>query len=306
MAEYFLSISVALSALISASGLALDKLTLNHQNSKLKDRLVAVWLRVEEIRIRDVALAMATHFIAFEKSLFGPRLSYLWVLRVALFSIILTSITIIGGRALSILLIDILNPETSNVDLLISLQLAWGWFFYNVDHILIYPTNILFDQITLLATVALLTLYTKANKLAHRYIFILIDIVIAFVLFNIFYLVAQQLDSTASMQHSSYLPLFSLIGDIWMLGYSRLHIHLSTLCFVATVVLPTFIYLLMIFLAMLAKSSADLGRFILLQFTELGATGEKTIFFYTGIFFGLIVSISGLLVQVLSSATSLH
>ena len=286
-----LSFAIAIAGILSSIGIAIDKLLLPHQNNRINDVLVHVWNYVDDIRLTDVAYKMVSLYILIEHRSFGRRFSARWFSVAFFVSAILTTLTIIVGRALGMYLTaSCADPNQTSLPFFSALQMAFGYFYENINHTSIYPLNILFDNLTIAATVALLTVFLRTKAIRYRYLIIAVDIAFCVILLNVCFYIAFQLDTTSSGSPPAlFQALPRLVSDVNVLGCGYFYVYMSTIFFVSTITIPTLIYLVMIIIFMLAKTSAEIGKFILLQVTELGVVGDKSVFFYTGIFLGLFV-----------------
>lgn len=286
-----LSYAIAIAGILSGVGIAIDKLLLAHQSVKIKDALLQVWNYVDEVRFKDVAHKMVSVYILIERRLFGKRFSARWFFVAISISTALTTATIIIGRALGMYLTaTCADPNQTSLPFYTAVMMGFGYFHENVHHISIYPLNILFDNLTIAATVALLTVFLRGKAIGYRYFIIGLDIVFCVILLNVCFYIAFQLDTTSSGNPPTlFEALPRLVSDVSVLGCGYFYVYMSTIFFVSTITIPTLLYLLMILTLMAAKTSAEIGKFALLQLTELGVVGEKSVFFYTGIFLGLLV-----------------
>lgn len=275
---------------ISSLGIALDKLILPHQHNIIKDYLLKIWDRVDDIHISDVPKKMVVLYLNVERKIFGKRFHIRWWLSLISISIILTTFVLIMGRSLGIFLAYSCSTEViDEITLFRSIEIGYWYYISNINHRIIYPLNILFDTVTLFVTVQLLSKFLNSTGVI-RYIIILADIFICLLLFNLCFYLAFQLDSTAGGMPPNIIDVFPrLINDKKELGCTYYHVYLSTIFFVSTILIPTLVYLLMIFIFLVAKSSVHISKFVTLQITELGVSGDKSVFFYTGIFLSIVV-----------------
>lgn len=286
-----LTYAIALATALAGLGAALDKLLLPHQAAKLRYRLLRFWNRVDDVRFSNVPEAMVEFYIHAEQRAFGKRFTARWATSVLLSSALLTSVTIVVGRALGLYLTGVCSdPSQSSIDLGVALRAGLTYFWVNVHHAFIYPLNLSFDAVTVAVTVTLLSWFLAAGGRLKRYAFLLADILLCVVLLVLCFFIAFRLDATTSGDPPSLTRVLPrLIGDFTELGCAYFHVYLSTIFFVSTITIPTLLYLLMILLFLMAKSASELGQWIVLHIVELGTVGEKSVFFYTGIFFGIIV-----------------
>lgn len=298
-----IGIIVALAAFFSGLGAALDKLVLPHQNERLQLFLIHWWNYVDEVKFRDIAHEMVNLYIITERKVFGPFPSVRWLITACTVSFVVTTCAIVGGRALGLYLTIScgggLEYFGGSIETLrIALSASMGFYESNVDKIRIYLLNISFDALTLAVTLIFLRTYVALRRFVARYILVLCDIAACIIFFYVCVYLAFYLDTTTSGVSYDILSFYKIFTDLGQFSCTHLHIFTSTLVFSSSIFLPTFTYLSLILFMMTSKLSLESAKFVTKQILELGATQQKTVFFYTGVLIGIITSLTKMLYEI--------
>lgn len=292
-----LGIAATIVAFFSALGAAMDSLVLPQQNKRLQDALLHWWNYVDDVRFRDIAHQMVALYVRIERKLLGKFPSWRWFLTAVCTSAIVTTLAIIGGRTIGLTLTLACNDVIDSFGGMWGTitQMWWasiGYFKYNLDHPRIYAINIAFDALTLAATLAFLRLYLRQRLFISRYILILTDILACLVFFYLCSFLAFYSDSTTSGIRYGLFDYYKQFLDVAKDPQcAHFHLYTSTFVFSSTVFLPTFTYLFAIFMLMTAKGSLEISRYAARHLLELSATQQKTVFFYSGVFIGIVGSV---------------
>ena len=99
------------------------------------------------------------------------------------------------------------------------------------------------------------------------------------------------MDDTAFFSMFTYFGSTETLESPWI---QRNWIMFAPIFFSATIFFPTVLYLLIVLLLMLSITAFAIAMGIALHVTELRIVGEKTVFFYSGVFLGLVRSIFSL------------
>jgi len=295
-----LAIATALLAFFAAVGAAVDNLVMPHQNSKLQDRLVVWWNYVDDVKFRDVAHTMVEFYLRLERRLFGAFPSWRWLLTALLASAVLTTFAVLLGRTLGLYLTFLCNGNLQYsggpIEAFFTLMTpAWTYFRYNVDHFVLYALNITFDAVTLATTLFFLRVYVRRRGLLPRYILVAADIAACLLFLYTCMFVAFYADITSSgIKHTYWTFYEHLLEPLARPDCSYFHTFTSTVIFSSTVLLPTLTYLGAIFFFLNAKVSLEASRWVVAHILELGATQKKTVFFYTGVYIGLLAALGKL------------
>jgi len=296
-----IGIAIALVTFLSGLGAAVDHLVLPHQNERLRSVLIRWWDYVDSISLRDIAHEMVELYVRTERKIFGHFPSLRWLMTAVAISFIVTTGAIVGGRTIGLLLTMVCGDNLDNFggvfgSILVAAKAAIYYFEENVDKALLYLLNITFDALTLVTTLAFLRTYLALRQFIARYILVLCDIGVALAFFYVCVFLSFYLDATASGVKYGLFDFYKIFQNPFECG--NFHIFTSTFLFSATVFFPTFVYLSLILLTMTAKASLETAKLITKQVLELGATQQKTVFFYTGIFFGIIASLTKMIFDI--------
>lgn len=158
----------AIAAFFSAAGVAFDKFLLNKQKNKLHTLMVAWWDRLDNTQIPDLHKLMASFTISGFQKVFGFQLfSFRSIALAVLFSFFLTSGAAIVGQ-----IIDGSMKELS-------------YYFENklvpLMHFYTYVVNFLFDALTIMITLKVLSIIRSKGRLISTAL-ILLDVILALIL----------------------------------------------------------------------------------------------------------------------------
>jgi len=291
---------VAILGSFAAIGLALDKLLLSHQRERLSNHALKYWIAVEETTIRDIPIAAARIYLSIVRLFVGEKLlSPSGLIRAMLVSVVVTTIVFLTGQFAGFYFAHQMTDDPSPT---LELMQATWWAFQTHSHkSVIYPLNVVFDIMTILCTSFLIGYMYRHRGVTKRVPIILLDILIACTLFTVcFYILfhANNLYAAAG-EWRTPAAFFELVktragfGDqsifdpFWML---------PQLAFTTTIFYPTIIFLLVLLVITSMHIFALLTKKIGLQILELSSGNDKSIFFYTGTFLGLLVSVFSLFV----------
>jgi len=290
-----LGLAAAILGFFSALGAALDNLVLPHQNKKLQNVLLRWWDFVDDLRFRDIGHRMVDLYVAKERLLFGNFPSSRWFLTAIILSTVVTGIAIIGGRTIGLAFTLLCTGSTDAHGgvlgtLRTSLSASLG-YFHNVDKLRVFSLNIGFDALTLCTTLGFLRLYLGRRRFLFRYSLVLSDIAACIAFFYVCSFLAFYSDGTTSGVRYGLVEYYKHFLWLWKEPQcTHFHIYTSTIVFSSTVFLPTFTYLSAILMVMTAKGSMESARYAARHLLELSATQQKSVFFYSGVFLGIIGS----------------
>lgn len=180
-------------------------------------------------------------------------------------------------------------------------EAAWWAIETHSTKSIIYPVNIVFDILTIIFTTGLIGYLYKHRGIAKRIPIILLDIAVASALFALcFYILfhANNLYSAGGEWRSpeSFVELINarvgwadnaIFDPFWML---------PQLAFTTTIFYPTIIFLIALLIVSAMHLFAIATKKLGLQILELSSGNDKSIFFYSGTFLGLLVSIISIFV----------
>jgi len=299
MIMFDIGILLAIVTAISGAGLALDELLLPRQAKAIEVKLEKFWLNVSEYESRDIPKSMVMLFLKMEKLLFGEWFTIRWFFSIFLVSLFLTSSMTFAARIYSFMQVYADHPEQFTIALSSAVssvkQLRYKYYI---------PVNILADQVTIILTIVLLKKLFLNKGTLLKYFAIVMDILICIIIFNVvlFFSLDFNNDAGQDLTTNVFLIIPTVIHYTSLMpedSFLFAHVFLPSIMVSTTIVLPTLIYLLMILTALLLKSSASIGRATLMHLSALGVEGDKTIFFYSGIFISLILIILKLCLELI-------
>lgn len=296
---------LGVAALLVVLGRGLDILVLPHQAERLQKALLRWWNRVDDLRFTNIPRTMIGGYVAIERRLFGRRLSPRWILTALAFSGVLTTLAVYGGRLLAFyLLLECQGIEQPESKLYWGLLQSWA---ATVRAELLYPLNLGFDFVTLLTTITLLSILVRRATEIGRYAIIVADIITCCALYyTCFYLAHYYANPLASGIVVSFLDFGTHVVQTWDdLGCTWFHVYFSSVLFSSTIFFPTITYLVAILFVMLAHTSLQMSKWILRHLLELGATGQRTVFFYTATFLSILISSGKLVYELFLLVSSL-
>lgn len=275
-----------------------------HQNVRLQNHLLRYWNYVDDVRFRDIAQVMVESYLRLEQKLFGKFPSYRWLGTALVVSTIVTTVVLILGRTFGVYLTALCGGSITRYGNLLEsffVMLAAGvsYFRYNIDHGTIYALNITFDAITMTLTLMFLRVYVSHRRFLPKYFLVLADIATCIVLlYTCMYFAFYADRTTSGVKHTFWTFYEHILLPIRSPECGHFHIFTSTILFSSTVLVPTLTYLTAILLFMTAKASLEISRWIVAHVLELGATQKKTVFFYTGVYIGLLSSGVTLIIEI--------
>lgn len=299
------------SGLLAGFGLLLDKLVAPGQRIWLSDRLTTWWVHIESLKVPNLVAGVASAFLALKDRVFGRRLLAFRFAAVSIgVSIFLTTASIIFG--------DLHWFK----DIFETLQ-----YFRERDLFVIYSLNYLFDAMTLIVTIFILSLLLRTHEFIGP-VLVVLDGTIAVTLAVIcwtaatsiefprhspvtltpptFHIDRVALNISVYIGYVRYLDLIDLgtvsaiveATDGWIRRIDVNGGHLANWIYSGTSLIPTVVVLLILTITLVALIVLRVTRFLSLQLLRLDVETEKTIFFYTGVLAGLVASATKALIEV--------
>jgi hypothetical protein len=319
----------AISAAVAIIFVSVDKLLLNRQKTKLNDRLLAFWSYVDDLRITDTPGKMAQACLSLIGNVFGERiLHWRWWAVGTLISACL-SIIILGFGAYAVV-----HSVGFGVGSGYSSDVVWALTassagYHQLQYVL--PANFLGDGMTLVATILLLRVFVRRRSALYRLLIIAIDVVIALGLAfltatfcaaslaaanekDIFGLRPPSLNSVinkfASFMENADAILSTFLTSIHkyilvVLGieipgpYQNFDALLPSIMFGMTTLLPTIVYMSILYLLLTAKLITTVSNTCLGQVSELTIETGNSVFFYTATLLGIVATSLKLISEIL-------
>ena len=283
-----------LATLITAAGIAIDKLLLDRQKGTLRAKLAEWWVFVDELRFKDIATDAALGLLRLKTLLFGDRLlSLRFVIVAAALSVSVTSAAIVAGDAIWF---------ADRGGIFAALE-----YFPQRKPMWLYLTNFVLDFITLFVTFRLLDIFVRVNVVAKVGI-VTVDFIVALLLAISCWYVGKDLEFPNTSYFVTGDPKFIEYNYRQYFGYWQKTgiVDVETLSFgfiqpwdmhdgewgsffyANTTFLPTALLALLLFSLTVFFMLYHVIRFVVLQILGLSVETEKSIFFYTGTTMGLV------------------
>lgn len=183
-----------------------------------------------------------------------------------------------------------------NFSFMQTLTTAWGWTGFESIYYLV-PVNIAFDFATIYITIIILS---KALTKPNYFLFFLIclDIFACVILFYNAIYISDKFDSASMVGAGGYWRIIPSFAALLTIGCAAFHILTSKVLFVSTILLPTLIYLLMIFALFWLRESFRFLKFVTMHLLEKSVEDKKTIFAHIGTAAGLLTAVSKTIMEV--------
>jgi hypothetical protein len=286
-----LAIAIAVGGLLAALGLGVDSILLNRHIKAVDDIALKWWFFFDELRVLDMPRIAVGLYLRGKNKVLGRGFSATFVLRSFLLSLLLTAITVPGGRSLGIALVVRCNALTGAGDHSFTLNqfltMGWGWTGMN-SLLYLVPVNLVFDLTTIFVTIFLLS---KALEKPDYFLIslVILDIIACFILvYNAIY-IADRYDGASIIAVDGYWRIFPNLLNTFTLGCGAFHFLTSKILFVSTILLPTLLYLIMIVGLFLLREGFKLFRVTTMHLLEKSVEDKKTIFAHLGTTCGMVI-----------------
>ncbi|MBC6445277.1 MAG: hypothetical protein GDA50_07625 [Alphaproteobacteria bacterium GM202ARS2] len=228
---HLLQDNIILLATAVAIGLALDKLLLPHQETKIRDILTEWWYYLDNLKITQIIPRSSQMIVKAHNRIFGKLLSIKWIFRISILSIIATCILAFVGSALESTAEYIVGFQVRSAVLGKGYVDAWIFsaitdyeiFKYvfienfsglmenawdkSTTHLFVtkkqsIPLNIIFDIITVFFTIYMIGKIQQQSGNLKIMTIVLADILFALILFNFLSVSTVFLDDTIHPQNT--------------------------------------------------------------------------------------------------------
>lgn len=288
-----LAAALVIAGTFAAIGIGIDSLLLARHVEAVDKLALRWWIFFDDLKIIDVPRIAVSVYIKGKNAVLGPGFSRNFFLRSLLLSLVLTAITVPGGRALGLALLEACNHRTGwsqqSFSFFEALRIGWGWTGIQTIAYLV-PVNIAFDFATIFITILILS---KALTKPNYFLLVLIclDIVACVILFYNAVYIADQFDNASIVSADGYWKIIPSFINAFTFGCPAFHVLTSKLLFVSTILLPTLIYLIMILALFFLREGFQLFKFITMHILEKSVEDKKTIFAHVGTTLGLITTV---------------
>lgn len=295
-----LTIAVAAGGVLAAIGAGVDSLLLSRHVKAADDLALRWWMFFDNLRVADIPRIAVSVYISGKNTLLGKGFTPLFFLRSFLLSLVLTALTVPGGRALGLALLlrcnESMGLETQSLSIWRQLAIAWSWTGAQ-SLIYLVPVNVAFDLATIFITIVILS---KALRKPDYFLItlILIDIFACVVLFYNAIFIADHFDAASRISARGYLLLIPSFFETFSYGCAAFHVLTSKLLFISTILLPTIIYLIMIVGLFALREGFRFFKFLAMYLLEKSVEDKKTIFAHLGTTAGLVVAVGKAVIEV--------
>lgn len=160
-----LALTVVIGGFIALLGIGIDKFILPTERSRITKWTKAWWNKIDGMTIPDIPASFAGTFLSVEEAVFGKTLlSFRWIVTTILLSGTLTAISMAIGDYLWFFNIEITTS-----------------YFLDNPRFLLYPSNYLFDALTLIVTINIMHHIVRISNGLVRFSLILFDIVVGII-----------------------------------------------------------------------------------------------------------------------------
>jgi hypothetical protein len=295
-----LAIMVAVGGMFVALGLGIDSVLLNRHIKSVDNFALRWWFFFDNLRVLDVPRIAVGLYIKGKNKVLGRGFTPIFFLRSFVLSLVLTALTVPGGRALGLALVLRCNelmgggPQSFSFWQLISM--GWGWTgTQSLLHLV--PVNVAFDLATIFITVLLLS---KALEKPDYFLIglVLLDILACFLLFYNAIYIADRYDTASIVTVDGYWSIVPAFLRAFTLGCASFHLLTSKLLFISTILLPTLIYLAMIVALFLLREGFKLFRVSTMYLLEKSVEDKKTIFAHLGTTIGMAIAVGKCILEI--------
>lgn len=287
-----LTIAIAVGGLLAALGAGIDALLLTRHAKVVDSFALRWWFFFDDLRVADIPRTAVSLYILGKNKVLGRGFTAQFFLRSFLLSLVLTTLTVPGGRALGLYLLLRCNlridPEGQVMSLAEILAASWSWTG-GTSLAYLVPVNVAFDLATIFVTIVLLS--AALSRTSHFLIaIVIVDICACFILFYNAIYIADQFDSASKLSSEGYWNILPFMLQASTFGCSAYHFLTSKLLYVSTILIPTLVYLIMIVALFALREGFVLMKFFAMYLLEKSVEDKKTIFAHVGTSLGLVVA----------------
>lgn len=273
----------------AAIGVALDKVILRRHDSAIKLWLTDRWIALSEIRPSNLPRRTARAYLGFVRRYVGSTyLSLRFVITSISISVFMTTLFFFIGKAIRNAILRMVDPNFGSF-----WELLPGYVEMYQLHLnkgFVYPVNAVFDVATIFITTALVARFFFTRHLVRGAVFIVVDIALCCLLFYVcLYIIVS--NDLATAPQSGLLNFHNHIREQMQNPALFAHWLAAGVAYSATVFYPTIIYLTVFLLLLMATAVVRTLRAAGLFYTESVVDSEKSVFFVTGTFLGIIAAL---------------
>lgn len=273
---------------LAAIGLALDKIILKRHDSALKTSLTAFWVRLYEISPQKLPRYTARLYLDFVRRFIGPDITSIrFLITSILISFVMTTVFFFIGKAIRHAILASIDPSFPGFFESFSAYIEM--YQLHLDKKVVYPVNVVFDILTIMVTTVLVTRFFLARNMLAASRFIVVDIVMCCFLFYTCLFIIVKSDLALAPPGG----LLTFHKHVWAhLQEPAMFAHWlsSGMAYSATVFYPTILYLSIFLILLLASIVVKGLRVVGLFYAESAIENEKSAFFVTGTFLGILAA----------------
>jgi len=274
----------------AAIGIALDKVVLRRHDIALKRWLTSFWVALHDIRPKKLPRSTAAAYLRFVHRTIGPDIrSWRFIATSIAISLVMTTAFFFLGKAIRNSILQSIDPEFGSFFEHLPGYAEMYWL--HLDKAFVYPINALFDILTIILTTFLVSQFFLSRTLVRASRFIVLDLMLCAALFYVCLYIIVSNDIAVAPQGG----LFSFHEHIAMhMQEPAMFAHWlsSGMTYSATVFYPTLMYLLIFLLLVLAAIFIRVTKSIGLFYAESVVDNEKSVFFVTGTFIGIVAALA--------------
>jgi hypothetical protein len=256
------------------------------------------WVYLSDVRPKALPRATAATYLRFVRRYIGPDIrSWRFILTSVVISAVMTTVFFFVGKAIRNAILRAIDPDFGTFFELFPAYLEM--YQLHLDKAFVYPVNAVFDILTVMFTTLLVTRFFLSRSLIRASRFVLLDLALCALLFYVCLFLIVSHDVATSPQ-GGLLKFHQHIGQ--HLGESAMFAHWlsSGMAYSATVFYPTLIYLVVFIIFIMAATFIRLLKGIGLFYAESAVDNEKSVFFVTGTFIGIIAAFTKAAAQLLA------
>lgn len=248
--------------------------------------------------MKDVPRAGLKLFLRIKNLLIGEKFNVASVLRAVLISFVLTGLAMPIGRALGLYLYGVCRKfreeNYSGVSLSFSDSFSSALGYYSpVQFSALMASNIFFDLITVFGTVAILLIAIKKRD-AILATLIAFDIALCLILLHGLWFIADKFDTGGAVTQFGIFETLPTVFIYLRSGCAGFELLLTKIFFASTILIPTLIYLIAIFVIAVLRGGFVISRWIGLHVLERSVEDErKSVIGHASAALGIIVALGG-------------
>ncbi len=281
--------------MFAAVGVALDKVILRRHDSAIKHWLADRWIALSEAGPSNLPGRAAGAYLRFVRRYIGSTsFSLRFVITSIAISLVMTTLFFFIGKGIRNIILRNVDPNFGSF-----WELLPGYiemYQLHLNKAFVYPVNAAFDIATIVITTTLVARFLLSPRSLRGAGYIVLDITLCCALFYVclFIIVSNDL---ATAPQGGLLSFHNHIYEQTRQPAMFAHWLSSGVAYSATVFYPTIIYLGVFLFLLIATAVIQLFRAVGLFYAESVVDNEKSVFFVTGTFLGVLAAMSKALAE---------